>query len=115
MKIEVKERTPGVSVVALAGEVDMSTSPRVREVLLPCFGQGTSHVVVDLSRVSYIDSSGIATLVEGLQLSRRGGIRFTLVGVSSSVDAVFELAYLKDVFEMAPGMDELFQGELPRG
>lgn len=108
MKIHMEEIRPGVTVIAVDGDVDMSTSPDLRTVLVPAFQKGISHVVVDLSGVSYIDSSGIATLVEGLQLSRKSGTRFALARVSAAVGAVFELAYLKDVFEMVDGVEQLF-------
>jgi len=58
----------------------MSTSPEVRKALLSVFKKGPSHIIMDLAGVLYIDSSGIATFVEGLQLSRKGVTRFTLAG-----------------------------------
>lgn len=111
MNVEVAEKRPGVFVLAIEGEVDMSTSPEVRGALLPLFRQDASHVIVDLSEVPYMDSSGIATLVEGLQHARKGNLRFTLAGTRPSVEAVFELAYLKTVFEMVPGVAEALEGE----
>ena len=112
MKISVTERKPGVKVVTPSGEVDMSTSPDLRKILVPLFSSGASHIVVDLSAVSYMDSSGIATLVEGLQLSRRkGNVRYSLAGAVPSVEAVFELACLKSVFEMVPRIEQLFEGD----
>lgn len=114
MKINVTERKPGVFVVALEGDLDMSTSPELRNTLLPIFQRGASHVVIDLSEVPYIDSSGIATFVEGLQFSLKGDVRFTLAGARASVESIFDLARLKDVFEMAPDADGLFGGEAGR-
>ena len=111
MKIQVTERLPNTYVIALEGDLDMSSSPQVRNALLPIFRKGASHVVVDLSGVSYIDSSGIATFVEALQLSRKGTIRFTLAGAGPTVESIFDLAYLKEVFEMVPDVDRLFNGE----
>jgi anti-sigma B factor antagonist len=112
LKVDVKEIKPGMVVISPLGDVDMSTSPELRSAMAPPFKQGASHIVVDLSGVPYIDSSGIATLIEGLQLSRKGSIRFTIVGANPSVEAVFELAYLKDVFEMFPQLDQLLEGEM---
>lgn len=109
MKVDVLERKPGIYVIHLEGEVDMSNSPEVRNVLLPIFKKKPSHLIVDLADVSYIDSSGIATLVEGLQLSLKGGVRLTLAAMGSAVGAVFELAYLKEVFEIVPDVEQLFQ------
>jgi anti-sigma B factor antagonist len=111
LKISTYEKSQGVFVVSLEGDLDMSTSPDLRKKLLPLFEMNPKHVVVDLSGVDYVDSSGIATFVEGLQLSRRGKVRFSLAGARPSVEAIFDLAYLKEVFEMAGSVDALFKGE----
>jgi anti-sigma B factor antagonist len=106
VKLCVQEKNEHVYLVVVEGEVDMSTSPELRDHLTPLFKNGTVHVMVELSEVSYIDSSGIATLIEGLQLSKKHNIRYTLVGTRPSVEAVFELAYLKGVFEMVPQIED---------
>lgn len=111
MKIRIDEPKTRTMVLTLEGEVDMSNSPEVRKRLVPLFEKVASHVIVDLSGVTYIDSSGIATLVEGLQLSRKNGVRFTVAGATNSVEAVFELAYLKSVFEMVPRLEQALEGE----
>jgi len=111
VKIEVARRNARVFVMSLEGELDMSNSPDVRNALLPLFKDEPTHIVVDLSRVPYVDSSGIATFVEGLQLSRKNNVRFTLAGATPTVEAVFDLAYLKNVFEMVPSLEGLFEGE----
>ncbi|MFZ0928358.1 MAG: STAS domain-containing protein [Syntrophobacteraceae bacterium] len=111
MKIQVDERKPGVFVVSLAGDLDMSSSPQVRNILLPLFRKQASHIVVDLTDVPYIDSSGIATFVEALQLSRKGKVRFSLAGACRRVESIFDLAYLKNIFEMAPDTNQLIEGE----
>ena len=102
MKVIVEELRPHVFVVTPDGDVDMSTSPEVRSAMAPLFERGTARVIVDLSKVPYMDSSGIATLIEGLQLSHKGKLRFTLAGMNPSVEAAFDLAHLKDVFELFP-------------
>jgi anti-sigma B factor antagonist len=111
LKIQVDEKKPGVFVAALEGDLDMSTSPQVRNALLPIFRKKVSHIIVDLSEVPYIDSSGIATFVEALQLSRKGNVRFSLAGACHRVESIFELAYLKNIFEMAPDQKQLIEGE----
>jgi anti-sigma B factor antagonist len=87
----------GTAVVAFDGDVDLDQSPAARKVLLECVGQGR-NVVVDMSRVAYIDSSGIASLVEALQSARRKGTTFALAAVSESARRVLELARLDKVF-----------------
>jgi len=85
------------AVVVLEGDVDLEHSPAARKVLLECLQQGR-HVLVDMSGVSYIDSSGVASLVEAFQNARRKGTRFALAAVSSSALRVLELARLDKVF-----------------
>jgi anti-sigma B factor antagonist len=111
LNIQVNERKPGVFVVSLVGDLDMSSSPQVRNILLPIFKKKVSHLIVDLSEVPYIDSSGIATFVETLQLARKGEVRFSLAGACRTVESIFDLAYLKSVFEMAPDVNRLLDGE----
>jgi anti-sigma B factor antagonist len=111
LNIQVDEKKPGVFVVSLEGDLDMSVSPQVRKVLLPLFRKGCSHIIVDLKEVAYIDSSGIATFVESLQLSRKAGIRFSLAGACARVESIFDLAHLKTIFEMAPDAKALLDGK----
>ncbi len=87
----------GRSIVALEGEVDLESSPEVRALLLEQVGAGRP-VLVDMARVSYIDSSGIASLVEAFQLARKQGSEFGLVRVSAAALRVLELARLETVF-----------------
>lgn len=86
-----------VTVISLTGEVDMQTSPRARQQILNLLKQ-KSHLVVDLSATEYIDSSGIASLVEGLQLARSSKLQFGLAQVSNPVKQVLQLARLEQVF-----------------
>ncbi|MDA1001126.1 MAG: STAS domain-containing protein [bacterium] len=104
------EMQDGVTLVQLSGEVDMSNSPTVRDVLMKLAGQKTSPIVVELSGVSYMDSSGIATLVEGLQETMSYGGQFRLASLTPKVKQVFDLARLVDVFEIYPSLDEAKEG-----
>lgn len=91
------EACDGYVLVRLSGEVDLSWSQAVRRAVLEALDRD-EPVGVDLSAVSYIDSSGIAALVEGFQRARTHGTRFALVAVSDAVRAVLELARLDRVF-----------------
>ena len=95
----------GALVVSLKGEVDLENSPRAREVLLDCVGRGIS-VLVDLSAVSYIDSSGVASLVEAFQLAKQKKSSFALVAVSPSAMRVLALARLDRVFTIHETLDD---------
>lgn len=91
----------GMAIVALIGEVDLEESPAVRKSLLECVGLKTG-VIVDMSGVTYIDSSGVASLVEAFQLSRKNSTRFALAAVSPGALRVLELARLDRVFSLYP-------------
>ncbi len=77
---------------------DLYSSPRLREALLAQIKADGPSVLVNMSSVTYIDSSGIATLVEGLQLSRQTKTRFGLFGLRPNARSVLELARLHKVF-----------------
>ena len=91
------ETIDGIVLIRLSGEVDLSWSQQVRKAVLAAL-EDHPAVGVELSQVSYIDSSGIAALVEGFQSARARGSRFALVAVSDAVRAVLELARLDRVF-----------------
>ena len=91
------ESAAGSALIRLRGEVDLSWSQQVRGAVLDALGKHP-RVGVELSEVSYIDSSGIAALVEGLQKARTQGRGFALVAVSDAVRSVLELARLDRVF-----------------
>jgi len=92
-------------IVTLAGEVDLHYSPEARKQILAQLNNNY-HVLVDLSGVEYIDSSGIASLVEGFQLARSKQLEFGLVGVSEAARQVLELARLDKVFQIKPTIAE---------
>lgn len=104
MKHEISEQQ-GASVIAFTGEVDLESSPAAREILLKCL-ESTSKVIVDLSEVSYIDSSGVASLVEALQAAKKNGSQFSLAAASEPTRRVLELARLDKVFTMYNSVDE---------
>jgi anti-sigma B factor antagonist len=85
------------------GDVTIHTSPRLREQLKPLLNASIREIRVALDHVSFMDSSGIATLVEGLQWARQTGGHFILSGLSENVRDVFELAKLDTVFEIEDG------------
>ncbi|MEO5373386.1 MAG: STAS domain-containing protein [Alphaproteobacteria bacterium] len=107
MTCEAQEKN-GATVVSLSGEIDLQTSPDVRRFLLKSLSQGKS-LVVDMSAVGYIDSSGIASLVEAYQTARKMGLRFALAQVGPSAMRVFQLARLDRVFTIFPSVDAALQ------
>ena len=93
------------TVVKLGGEVDLSWSQQARRAVLDALAK-SQKVAVHLAAVSYIDSSGIAALVEGFQSARGKGQTFVLVEVSEAVLAVLRLARLDKVFALRSALGE---------
>jgi len=97
MKVKVRH-LDDISIVDCSGDVDLYSSPALREALLANIKAGGPSVLVNMTDVAYIDSSGIATLVEGLQLTRQTKTRFGLFGLRPNARSVLELARLHKVF-----------------
>lgn len=86
-------------VIHLDGSVDLEHSPNIRKVLLDAVQDGR-NVLVDMAEVTYIDSSGIACLIEALQTARKKGADLALLSVSAQAKRVLELARLDMVFKI---------------
>ena len=94
------EHTGKAATITVKGDVTIQTSPELRNALQPLFDSNPEMIRVVLNDVKFMDSSGIATLVEGLQWSKASGGRFVLSGLSETVRDVFELAKLDTIFEI---------------
>ena len=99
MKVQVR-KIDNISILDCSGDVDLYSSPDLREKLLGEMKSGTPNVLINMTAVTYIDSSGIATLVEGLQLSREKKTHFGLFGLRNNAKSVLELARLHKVFAL---------------
>ena len=110
LTVRIEPAGSSASVVSLAGELDLSTIPRVEKQLLE---QVRSHqgVVLDLTNVSFIDSSGIALLIRAFRTTGDGGTVNTVIAEGSQVERVFRLAGIDRALplftERAPAMDAL--------
>lgn len=92
--------------LALTGEVDLHNSPQVRKQLLAII-KSASSVIVDFSDLTYIDSSGIATLVEAFNLAKNEQLTLTIIGAKGAPLQVLELTHLNKVFPMLNSLDEI--------
>ena len=96
----------GIHVVELSGEVDLQHSPELREVLMAHADAKRSALLLDLSGVSYMDSSGLATLIEYLQRAMKYQGKFALGGVNERLRTIFDLARLGEIFVIHPTVPE---------
>lgn len=109
LEIEVSTPTDRIEVVHPKGEVDLHSSPRLREVIKDATDKSVQGIVLDLSDVEHMDSSGVAVLIEGLRWSRAKGIGYGLANLSDAARVVIELAKLDTVFQISPSTDDAVQ------
>lgn len=93
----------GVTIVQINGEINISTSPSLKKIFEK---EASKKIVVDLEKVSYIDSSGLATLVEVLKRARSQGGALGLAGMSDKVRSLFEITKLDKLFSIFPNQQE---------
>jgi len=96
----------GLHIVELSGEVDLNHAPELRDVLGSHATARRPKLLVDVSQVEYMDSAGIATLIEYVQRAIEYGGRFALAGAQQRLKAVFDLVRLGEVFPIRPTVAE---------
>jgi anti-sigma B factor antagonist len=106
MKVNAEPLQPNGCCLSVEGQVDMHTSPELRGKLRECLDRKASPLVVDLTRVGFIDSSGLATLIEALQAVGKYGGRLRLCGLSPAVKNLFKLSNLISIFDIRAKCDE---------
>lgn len=99
------ERRGAACVLFPVGDIDLSRSPVLREAMKQALVDKPNQLVVELSGVAYMDSSGVATLVEAMQLSRKAGVALVLCSLTDRVRSIFEIARLEQVFTIADDLD----------
>lgn len=108
MSIQINvHKEDATAVIDVVGDIDLYSSPQVRQTILDALNRKTENrVLVNLTGVKYIDSSGVASLVEGLQLSRKSQVKFALCGLNKAPRQVLELTRLIKVFDIFDTLDE---------
>ena len=110
MDIQSSQSEGGVATLMIEGEIDMNTCAQVQTHLMDLFNNNSKVIIVDLSKVSYMDSFGIATLVEGLQWSHNNNTKFRLTSMTPAVKDVFNIANLQTVFEIFDSPEDALKG-----
>lgn len=88
------------AVVVIVGEINLSQTTRFQEELSVVLTEKPERVILDLAGVSYMDSSGIASLVKMLSRVRAGGATMHLIGASPRIQSLFEITRLDNVFDI---------------
>lgn len=104
--LEVDDSKQPYTVLAVKGEVDVYTAPRLREKLVELVSQGRHQIVVDLAGVDFLDSTGLGVLVGGLKRLRSHDGDLALVCTHQRILKVFEITGLTQVFSIFESVDE---------
>lgn len=112
--MQTREHTDnGLEILTIEGEIDLANSPDLRASLHAYAKKGVPALVLDLQGVSYVDSSGLATLVEYVRLAQPFGGKFALVHVSDRVRTILDLVRLTEFLPIYPSLAEARTGLLP--
>lgn len=109
--MDIAEQTiESIPVVVIKGDIDLESSPKLREFLQPKSAKKCPHLVIDFTAVSYIDSSGLATLIEYFLAAKGFGGKVALASLSPRVKNVFELVRLEQIFSFFPDVTSALVG-----
>ncbi len=95
--------TDGITVLQVDGEINISTSPELKKLFEK---QTARKVIVDLEKVSYVDSSGLATLVDMLKRTKTASGSLVLSGMPDKIKSLFEITKLDKLFQIFPARQE---------
>lgn len=105
MKIDQRSKN-NIEILELAGELDFHSSPELRDKLQELVKKQAAKILINLKKVSYIDSSGLATFVETLQKMKRQNGQLILSDLVPAVRSVFEIAKLDHIFQLSGSEQE---------
>lgn len=92
----------GHTVLAVSGEIDLATSPQLDGAVIEAVDQGIEHLTIDLSDVTFLDSSGLSVIVKALKRSREASATFDVVASNERVLKVFAITGLTAVITIYP-------------
>ena len=110
LKVETRNVRDGVAVIALSGEVDVYTSPRLKQEMVELLNKGTTNLVVNLPAVQYLDSTGLGVLNGGLKRAREREGDLRLVCDNVRILRIFEITGLTKIFDIHRGEAEALEG-----
>lgn len=112
-RIGVDQRSDEEARLAVEGDLDVHTSPQLRDALAALIESGVRYFVVDLNQVGYLDSTGLGALVRSMQQVRRVDGRLKIVCGSAKIRRIFDIAGLGRVLDVVSDEGAGAEGALP--
>ena len=107
MDLELETTTRGgASVLTLRGEIDVYTAPRLRQAIVDLVDAGTSHIVVDMEKVDFLDSTGLGVLVDGMKRVKSREGTLGIVATQDKILKIFDITGLNRAFAIHASVDE---------
>jgi anti-sigma B factor antagonist len=100
----------GLQILDVSGEIDVFTAPRFKEALNGLIAGGQKNLIINMARVSYMDSSGFGTLLSATKRLRPEGGSVNLVACNSAIDRMLRITRLNTVFGTYGSLDEAIAG-----
>ena len=100
LTLDVHSETPGFTVIAVGGEIDVYTAPKLREKLISLVEAGSYQLIVDMEAVEFLDSAGLGVLVGGLKRVRAHDGWIDLVCTQNRILRIFRITGLNKVFSI---------------
>jgi len=104
-ELDEEQRDPDTRVISVAGEIHVTTAPEFSQRLNDAISAGTRGVVIDMSGVEFIDSTGLSVLLNGLRRVTRSDGRLALVVTNPTVLRLFEITKLDSTFDIQPTVE----------
>jgi len=105
MNIKIDQKN-NVWVCRMNGEIDINTAPQIKKVFDKMLSEKREKILINFEEVSYVDSSGLATLVEMLKNIRSYGGKLKLSSLSSKIRSLFEITKLEKLFDISNDEEE---------
>lgn len=94
------EKANGVAVLSLEGEINVTNSMKLRETLIKVVNEGLNKVLVDFEKVTFIDSSGLAVLIEMVKLLKEKSGKLALSNVNKQIRGIFEITKVHKLIDI---------------
>lgn len=109
LRVETRKPRENVAVIALTGEVDVYTSPRVKQEVVDCLNAGCTRLIIDLTGVEYLDSTGLGVLIGALKRARERDGDLKLICDNVRILRIFEITGLTKIFDIVRSESEALE------
>jgi anti-sigma B factor antagonist len=111
MEITAHDADAGVTILRLAGRLNMVTAPQLRSSVADAVAAGRSRLVIDLAQTESMDSSGLGVLINSLKVARQAGGDLRIAAPNEQVQLVLQLTNMKRLFHAHPSAEVAYQND----